>query len=349
MPESYLPCSELLEVLKPAYAPCQHFSGACAGCAQWSPERGFIPRGFIGAFGNLEEVELVLLVAEPGNPLDDEQYPATQSISEMLNACCGYVFEQFETGRNPFHQNIRFILDACWPGLDLREQLRKTWITETCLCSAPVESGPVRNATERACRDQYLIPQLNLLKGRLIVALGTKAQNRLNGSFDVLPANHPSSRKSDAEKQSSWAAIAAALAQKRGRPAEVDSRQAEPAVPNPPTAAKEVFSPLPPPRDPTQAALAFIKNIQRPVGRKPRHDGFSILHSDGKRLGFVAFRGKGMVRVYVNTAHSDPAGRFEPQPKNEDDRSFGFNADNRNDMEYALTVLRSAWDQYQPR
>lgn|SRR6266498_643166 len=55
----------LIQSLLPAHAPCVHFSGACAEIMRWKPAQGHVPRGFCGATGNLEEVELVLVTAEP--------------------------------------------------------------------------------------------------------------------------------------------------------------------------------------------------------------------------------------------------------------------------------------------
>ena len=65
---NYLPSQELIDVLEPAYAPCSGFSDKCRGVARWCPAAGHFPRGFIGAFGDLDEVKVVIVVAEPGDP-----------------------------------------------------------------------------------------------------------------------------------------------------------------------------------------------------------------------------------------------------------------------------------------
>ena len=179
--QNFLPCDELLEVLAPAYAPCVQFKGACSGIATWNPAAGLIPRGFIGGFGRLEDIELVLLVAEPGNPQPGESHVITGNAREDLQKICAYVYQHYENGTDLFHRNIRYILNICWPGLDLYQQLKKTWVTETYLCSAPVETGPVRRASERVCAATYLDPELRLLEGRTIVALGGKSQRRSKG------------------------------------------------------------------------------------------------------------------------------------------------------------------------
>jgi len=70
----FSPCAELRELLLPAYAPCTHFGGACKGVAKWDTGKGYAPRGFVGALGSLDEVELVLVAAEPGDPLPGETH-----------------------------------------------------------------------------------------------------------------------------------------------------------------------------------------------------------------------------------------------------------------------------------
>ena len=64
---------EMLEVLAPAYTPCRHFSGQCKSM-RWNPSNGHVPRGFCGADGDLSEIELILVTAEPGDPLAHEDY-----------------------------------------------------------------------------------------------------------------------------------------------------------------------------------------------------------------------------------------------------------------------------------
>lgn len=174
---SCLPCPELIDVLLPAYR-CSQFEGGCAGVAKWDPEAGFVPRGFLGALGRLEDVKLVLLIAEPGNGMEGETYRFTGEARPFLEDLCRYVFDQYENNRSDFHANMRYVLDRCWPGLSLREQLTRTWITETFLCSAPFSTGPVKPRAWRTCVDHYLSKQLELLSGRVVIALGGKAQTR---------------------------------------------------------------------------------------------------------------------------------------------------------------------------
>ena len=66
-----LPAAELIENLLPAYSPCSAFQQECRS-AKWCPEKGFVPRGFLGAIGSIQDVRLVLLTAEPGDPLAAE-------------------------------------------------------------------------------------------------------------------------------------------------------------------------------------------------------------------------------------------------------------------------------------
>ena len=63
-----LPAVELLDLLLPAYNPCVGFRTKCAGVAKWAPESGHVPRGYLGATARPDDVDLNLLVAEPGDP-----------------------------------------------------------------------------------------------------------------------------------------------------------------------------------------------------------------------------------------------------------------------------------------
>ncbi|TBN36163.1 hypothetical protein EYC95_24815 [Pseudomonas sp. BGI-2] len=84
-----------------------------------------------------------------------------------------------KNGTDLFLRNVRYILDLCFPGESFDDQLRKTWMTESLLCSAPEEGKSVKASCWRACSSCYLTPQLDLLSDAFIVALGTKAQTRL--------------------------------------------------------------------------------------------------------------------------------------------------------------------------
>jgi hypothetical protein len=209
--------NQLLKVIQPAYGPCPHFRGVCKKM-RWDPSNGHVPRGFWGALGNIRDVELVLVFAEPGDPLPGESHTGIESAMEFSLAC-------LRTGATPFHRNVRHILNLCFPGQSLDEQLRRTWRTNSVLCSAERESGPVLRAVEDTCMKTYLRAQLDLLEYALIAAFGGKAQSRLKrGGFQFVPALHPSCRESNEKKDQSWRALAAAL---HSRPAKPSTRPKE--------------------------------------------------------------------------------------------------------------------------
>ncbi|MCP2067584.1 UNVERIFIED_ORG: hypothetical protein J2Y84_002910 [Pseudomonas reinekei] len=165
------PFGELLSIVEPAYAPCSNFTGACSSLA-WAPEKGHVPRGFLGATGTAGEVELVLVFAEPGDPHFTDRH-------ETMETALEYTYQCMKNGTDLFHRNVRYILDLCFPEEPFDCQLRKTWMTESLLCSAPKEGGSVKASAWRACSACYLNPQLELLSQALVVALGSKAQSRL--------------------------------------------------------------------------------------------------------------------------------------------------------------------------
>jgi hypothetical protein len=96
-----------------------------------------------------------------------------------LETVCRYVYGCFESGKDYFHRNVRYILDQCWPGVPFSEQMRRTWITESTLCSARKEGGSIPASVHRFCVDSYLSKQLALLPNATIAALGGKARDRI--------------------------------------------------------------------------------------------------------------------------------------------------------------------------
>ena len=176
---SPVPCLELKRILEPALLPCRHFAGPCAGIALWDPPHGHVPRGFTGALRRLEDIDLVLVVAEPGDPLPGESHPSKGGPQAIMADVAGYAYEQIAKPTNLFHRNLRKILDSCWPGMPLIHQMARTWLAESYLCSARTEGGAVPAVSARVCARDYLKPQVELLHDRAIVACGAKAQHRM--------------------------------------------------------------------------------------------------------------------------------------------------------------------------
>jgi hypothetical protein len=181
----FSPCPELREILLDAYAPCkcfQHLGGPCE--ARWSPTAGHIPRGFIGATGKIEEVQLVLIAAEPGNPLSTESYVSSDPDAYLDEVCERKIsYLKNPNSDDGFSRNFRKVLDMCWESNSLEDQLKRVWLTDSYLCSAKKESGSVATASWRACAEVYLRRQLLLFQQRtncLFVACGGKAQERVS-------------------------------------------------------------------------------------------------------------------------------------------------------------------------
>lgn len=210
-----MPAKALLDILEPAYGPCTHFDGACADACVWDPARGLVPCAFGGATGSLDEVQLIIVTAEPGDPPDAAGYHG--SPADMVRNSLRIFHEAMENGGierrgrpTPFHRNMRRILDAFWPDEPLQTQLRKTWTTNAVLCPAEVSGGAHPDHVERTCVRTYLARQLELFPTAFVFALGGKARDRMRAAglrFDAVGL-HPSARKSDSEKAASWDAAA---------------------------------------------------------------------------------------------------------------------------------------------
>lgn len=154
----------------------------------WDPDGGHVPRGFCGATGEVEEVELILVCAEPGDPHHGENHGADTTPEGRLASAYAYAYKCFKEGTDLFHRNIRLILSLCWPNDAFDGYLRRAWLVDSVLCSATLEGGPVSRQAERECRVRYLERTLALFPGALIVALGGKAHKRLGGIPGVLKA-----------------------------------------------------------------------------------------------------------------------------------------------------------------
>ncbi len=165
----------------------------------------------MGATSSLKEVEVVILLAEPGDPYGSDPFSPTHSSRRLMNQASRYTLQHHRDGTDLFHRNLRLLLSLIFPGLRFEEQLKRAWITETYLCSAPREGGNVPATAERGCADRYLARQLALFEGLPVIALGGKAQKRarryapnLIQAYSIAPpgANHKPARPS-------WEAAAA--------------------------------------------------------------------------------------------------------------------------------------------
>jgi|TARA_B100000315_G_scaffold247561_1_gene276416 hypothetical protein len=184
--KNYLPCEELLEILKPAYVPCKNFDGICKDkIIGWNPSTGNVPRGYCGAFGDIKDVKLVLVVAEPSNPKDDEKYTSSND-NDYVFQVSKYVFDCYNDNRSPMHKNVRYIINKCFPDItSFEEQLKKVWITETVLCSANQSTGKIDGECAKACVSTYLEKQLELLSHAYVILLGGKSHQRVGYFFET--------------------------------------------------------------------------------------------------------------------------------------------------------------------
>jgi hypothetical protein len=198
-----MPHVDLVDILRPSLAPCVEIAGVCAGVVRYEPSAGYVPRGWIGGSGPREKIQLVLVTAEPGDPVIGEQYPENDPDETMrvYSAFSRAALKGMDLRRGaghvpPFQTRLRQILDLFWPDVGIDEQLSRTWIITTVLCSAPVSSGPIPRAIEVTCGTRYLKKTLEALPGAFVVALGEKAAKRLAqiGMRAEAKAQHPSAR-----------------------------------------------------------------------------------------------------------------------------------------------------------
>lgn len=176
------PACEVLQILQPAYEPCAGFQQGSCSHMRWAPIEGHVPRGFCGAIGNVDEVRLILVCAEPGNPHANESHLGDNTPSGRLESVNRHAWLCFENRTDQFHKNVREIMELCWPSIPFETQMRRTWITDSVLCSALTEGGRLPVKVERECVGRYLIPQLHLFPNAVVASLGRKAKNRLEAA-----------------------------------------------------------------------------------------------------------------------------------------------------------------------
>ena len=175
-----MPNEALVDVLLPAYT-CQHF-GKCPD-ATWFPSEGHVPRGFLGATRALEEVEVVMVLAEPGPPKDtkpnSEKYEHSDDDPKAtLERVVKFVYGCYDEAIGPPHNHVRWFLECRYGRMLFDEQLRRVWITEARLCSIRRKGKPpMRWYT--TCEAEYLHNQLRTLEHASVVAFGGKAHDSL--------------------------------------------------------------------------------------------------------------------------------------------------------------------------
>lgn len=214
-----LPYPDVIETIKQAYGPCPAFENVCQSM-RWNPEIGHIPRGYCGAIGDPSKVKLILISAEPGDPHHVEHHKADGTLIGFIESASLYAWQCFETKKDQFHHNVRYILDLCWPDQNFHEQMRRTWITDAVLCSAKLEGGHVSVQIERECVNRYLIRHLRLLSEARIIALGSKAQKRLRNAevTGFIPAWSPAPPGCNRrEAKESWIRAAQVFNEERAR------------------------------------------------------------------------------------------------------------------------------------
>ena len=170
--------------------------------AKWDPQRGHVPRGFLGSTGEPEEVEVVMVFSEPGNPHDGESYDAGLRPQCLLRSAMQHTYNCFHSHTDLFHKNARWFMSELYPELTFDQQLRHVWLTEGRLCSIEKESG---STTDRTCASHYLAQQIKVLPNATVVAFGWKAKRYLSGicvafipAYALSPpgANHKPARPS---------------------------------------------------------------------------------------------------------------------------------------------------------
>lgn len=169
----------------PSLAPCAGFNGKCS-CMTWSPKEGHIPRGYGGGAARPSEIELALVLGEPGPPGTTETYSKGDKAMDEITA---NVENNVCSSNSLFHRNVRRILVLCYPGETTKLALTRAWLTESLQCSTETALGDAPKDVRRNCGERYLLPQYELLNHAFRLALGGKADRRMRHLGIIQNAN----------------------------------------------------------------------------------------------------------------------------------------------------------------
>ena len=211
-----LPFPNLMSLMLEAY-PCKYFcpqgkasmnmaskvsSNTCPE-AIWDPKNGNIPRGYLGATGKAEQVEVIMVFAEPGEPHGNETYGLNLDPKNLMESCINHTYTSMNNGTDQFHRNVKWFLNELFPGKSLSEQLRNIWLTEGRLCSIAEEIG---KASNKICANHFLKRQIDLMPNATVIPFGGKARDALksirvqfvDGVYALAPpgANHKPAKPS---------------------------------------------------------------------------------------------------------------------------------------------------------
>lgn len=197
----------LRKIVQQAYLPCSGFQAACAGYCVWNPSAGHVPRGYYQC-GPDSSVELIIVNAEPGDPAGDEVYNGAGQFFETSQKYFERYLVNDALRRNgkaaPFHRNLRKIISLFFDGENIELHLGKILFTNAVLCSAKVSGGRIPPEIEMYCGDKFLRKQISAHPNAFVLALGGKAQARLDrlGIEYNCGAQHPSARPSSSPAES---------------------------------------------------------------------------------------------------------------------------------------------------
>jgi len=187
---------------------CLNTASLCPGAWKDIPA-GVPPRGF---FCQVAPVKLLIVAKNPGHPLlrerehyqgrsEYELYRAYQRFQENLHSTADQFREPSMRFLKTLFRYISFFLDI--PNNDIYLHAAHTNLVK---CSTPDERGRLDRKTMGQCYPQYLRAEIDLLRPKVLVALGREVErflrrNRLDHGLPVIYIKHPSHRYPKEDEQ----------------------------------------------------------------------------------------------------------------------------------------------------
>lgn len=210
--EPRLPHRAILDLLREAYVPCQYF-GTCAQ-AVYDPKKGLVPRGYLGATASLNDVEAVIVLAEPGYPHPNESHDG-EDPDAIIRSTIRYTYKCYNEGKDDIHKNVRWFADRLFPEYEsnFEKQLDKLWITESRLCSLDEdkETKNISKVERLRCTEYHALRQIQLFPNAQIILAGVskaqKAAHLFPGAIRCWAFARPGSNRKEARPSWNEAAV----------------------------------------------------------------------------------------------------------------------------------------------
>jgi hypothetical protein len=92
---------------------------------RWNPKAGHVPRGFCGAISTPDDVKLVLITAEPGDPHAEENHEDNRTVNGRFNSATNYVWNCYAVNGVEIFFTATYVISLIFAGQSWKATSRK--------------------------------------------------------------------------------------------------------------------------------------------------------------------------------------------------------------------------------